>query len=72
VKWLRRIKVVNEPYMGMWESTKYPSLRMDGLSRWFQFRNGSTIGDYAPFRRGKNCPAQGSMRSAAWRGRAGA
>ena len=40
VKWLRRIKVVNEPYMGMWESTKYPSLRMDGLSRWFQFEMG--------------------------------
>jgi len=35
-----RIKVVNEPYMGMWESTKYPSLRMDGLSRWFQFEMG--------------------------------
>jgi len=40
VKWLRRIKVVNDPYMGMWESTKYPSLRMDGLSRWFQFEMG--------------------------------
>jgi len=40
VKWLRRIKVVNEPYMGMWESTKYPSLRTDGLSRWFQFEMG--------------------------------
>jgi len=26
--------------MGMWESTKYPSLRMDGLSRWFQFEMG--------------------------------
>jgi sulfane dehydrogenase subunit SoxC len=40
VKWLRRIKLVNEPYMGMWESTKYPSLRPDGLSRWFQFEMG--------------------------------
>jgi len=40
VKWLRRIKLVNEPYMGMWESTKYPSLRTDGLSRWFQFEMG--------------------------------
>jgi sulfane dehydrogenase subunit SoxC len=40
VKWLRRIKLVREPYMGMWESTKYPSLRMDGLSRWFQFEMG--------------------------------
>ena len=40
VKWLRRIKLVDEPYMGMWESTKYPSLRTDGLSRWFQFEMG--------------------------------
>ncbi len=40
VKWLRRIKLVKEPYMGMWESTKYPSLRPDGLSRWFQFEMG--------------------------------
>ena len=40
VKWLRRIKLVNEPYMGMWESTKYPSIRPDGLARWFQFQMG--------------------------------
>ncbi len=40
VKWLRRIKLVDEPYMGMWESTKYPSLRLDGKARWFQFEMG--------------------------------
>jgi sulfane dehydrogenase subunit SoxC len=40
VKWLRRIKVVDKPYMGMRESTKYPSLRMDGKARWFQFEMG--------------------------------
>ena len=40
VKWLRRIKVVDQPYMGMRESTKYPSLRVDGKSRWFQFEMG--------------------------------
>jgi sulfane dehydrogenase subunit SoxC len=40
VKWLRRIKVVDQPYMGMWESTKYPSLRLDGKARWFQFEMG--------------------------------
>jgi len=41
VKWLRRIKVVDQPYMGMMESTKYPSLRMaDGKARWFQFEMG--------------------------------
>ncbi len=40
VKWLRRIKVVDQPAMGMMESTKYPSLRVDGKSRWFQFEMG--------------------------------
>jgi sulfane dehydrogenase subunit SoxC len=40
VKWLRRIKVVDKPYMGMRESTKYPSVRRDGTSRWFQFELG--------------------------------
>jgi sulfane dehydrogenase subunit SoxC len=36
VKWLRRIKVVDEPYMAMMETTRYPSLRPDGKSRWFE------------------------------------
>src|ERR1700756_2284649 len=36
VKWLRRIYVVDQPYMGMMESTKYPSPRLDGKSRWFE------------------------------------
>ena len=40
VKWLRRIKLVDQPYMGMLESTKYPSLRLDGKARWFQFEMG--------------------------------
>lgn len=40
VKWLRRIKLVDEPYMGMMEATKYPSLRLDGKARWFQFELG--------------------------------
>ena len=40
VKWLRRIKLVDQPYMGMRESTKYPSLRVDGKARWFQFELG--------------------------------
>jgi len=40
VKWLRRIKIVDEPYMGMLETTVYPSLRVDGKSRWFQFEMG--------------------------------
>ena len=40
VKWLRRIKVVDQPYMGMRESTKYPNVKPDGSSRWFQFEMG--------------------------------
>jgi sulfane dehydrogenase subunit SoxC len=35
VKWLRRIKVVDEPYMGMMESTQYIEQRPDGKGRWF-------------------------------------
>lgn len=37
VKWLRRIKVVDQPYMDKLESTGYPNLRTDGKARWFQF-----------------------------------
>ena len=40
VKWLRRIDLVDEPYMAMMESTRYPSLRLDGKSRWFKFEMG--------------------------------
>jgi sulfane dehydrogenase subunit SoxC len=37
VKWLRRIKVVDQPYMTISESTWYAALRPDGKGRWFQF-----------------------------------
>jgi sulfane dehydrogenase subunit SoxC len=40
VKWLRRIKVVDRPYMSMMESTRYPSPRPDGKSRWFESQLG--------------------------------
>jgi sulfane dehydrogenase subunit SoxC len=40
VKWLRRIKLVDEPVMAMRETTKYPSLRIDGKARWFQSQLG--------------------------------
>ena len=40
VKWLHRINVVNEPYMGMMEVTRYPRLMPDGKSRWFEFELG--------------------------------
>ena len=37
VKWLRRIKVVDRPYMMKYESTIYTNVRPDGTARWFQF-----------------------------------
>jgi sulfane dehydrogenase subunit SoxC len=37
VKWLRRIKVVDQPYMPRLEATGYTSLKPDGIGRWFQF-----------------------------------
>ena len=40
VKWLRRIKVVDQPYMGMMERTVIPSPPVDGKARWFQFELG--------------------------------
>jgi sulfane dehydrogenase subunit SoxC len=40
VKWLRRIKLVDEPYMGMMEISRYPRLALDGKSRWFEFEMG--------------------------------
>ncbi len=40
VKWLRRIYLVDEPHMGNMESTKYPSPRPDGKSRWFESQLG--------------------------------
>jgi sulfane dehydrogenase subunit SoxC len=40
VKWLRRVDVVDEPYMAMMESTGYPTLKLDGKSRWFELELG--------------------------------
>jgi sulfane dehydrogenase subunit SoxC len=40
VKWLHRLNVVDEPYMGMMEVTRYPRLMPDGKSRWFEFELG--------------------------------
>ncbi len=37
VKWLRRIKVVDQPYMTKWESSAYSRLMPDGKARWFLF-----------------------------------
>ncbi len=40
VKWLRRIELVDEPYMAMMEISRYPRLALDGKSRWFEFEMG--------------------------------
>lgn len=40
VKWLRRIKVVDEPYMTKSESSGYTRLNRDGTARWFQMELG--------------------------------
>ncbi len=42
VKWLRRIKVVDQPYMAKMESTGYPALRpsLKGKALWFNFEMG--------------------------------
>ena len=41
VKWLRRIKLVDQPQMSKRETSNYTSLRMDGTARWFQFEHGA-------------------------------
>lgn len=40
VKWLRRIKVVEQPYMGRYGTAQYTTVRPDGKSRWFVFELG--------------------------------
>ena len=40
VKWLRRVELVDEPYMAMMETSRYPSMTLDGKSRWFEFTLG--------------------------------
>ena len=39
-KWLKRIKLVEQPYMTRWETGTAPNLRMDGKARWFEFQLG--------------------------------
>lgn len=69
VKWLRRIKLVNEPYMAMMETSRYPSLHLDGKSRWFEF----TLGPKSVITRpsgGQRLPVSGyyEMTGLAWSG----
>ncbi len=37
-KWLRRIKIVDEPYMTKWEASVYTNLYPEGKARWFQMQ----------------------------------
>jgi sulfane dehydrogenase subunit SoxC len=40
VKWLTRVKVVNQPYMEPNETAQHTSLRLDGKARWYMFELG--------------------------------
>lgn len=40
VKWLRRIEIVDQPYMTYRETTRYVDLMPDGQARWFMFEMG--------------------------------
>jgi sulfane dehydrogenase subunit SoxC len=40
VKWLRRLKVVDQPYMAKFEAGGYSTIWPDGRARWFQFEAG--------------------------------
>ena len=71
VKWLRRIKVVDEPYMAMMEISRYPSLKLDGKSRWFEFELGPKSVITRPSG-GQRLPALDFTRSPAWHGPAAA
>jgi sulfane dehydrogenase subunit SoxC len=69
VKWLRRIDVVDEPYMAMDEVTKYPRFMPDGLSRWFEFELGPKSVITRPSG-GQHLPTQGfyEITGLAWSG----
>ena len=69
VKWLRRIKVVDQPYMGKRESTDYAELRPDGKAVWFQVE----LGPYSVITRpsgGQRLPGRGfyEITGLAWSG----
>jgi sulfane dehydrogenase subunit SoxC len=70
VKWLRRIKVVDQPYMQKAESAGYASLRPDGKPRWFQFEMGPKSVITRPSG-GQKLPGRGfyEITGLAWSGR---
>ena len=69
VKWLRRIKVVDEPYMAKWESGSNANLTPDGKARWYSFQLGpkSVITRPSP---GQRLPGRGfyEITGLAWSG----
>ncbi len=69
IKWVRRIKLVEQPYMAKKESTLYANLRPDGISRWFQFEMGPKSVITFPSG-GQRLPGQGffEIRGLAWSG----
>ena len=70
IKWLRRIKVVDQPYMTRWETTLYPSLRLDGKARWFYFEMGPKSVITFPASGGQRPPNRGfnEITGLAWSG----
>ena len=68
VKWLRRIKVVERPYMTRMESPDHTSLKPDGKARQFMFLMEAKSVITSP-RVASGCRARDSTRSGAWRGR---
>ncbi len=51
VKWLRRLKVGDQPFQTREETSKYTDLMQDGKGKAVHLRDGSEIGHYAPGRR---------------------
>ena len=50
VKWLRRIKVVDRPYMTRMEAPDHTSLLPSGKARQFLLRHGGEVGHHLPVR----------------------
>ena len=70
VKWLRQIKVVDEPYMPMHEAISHSIARPDLGNKvaLAQFPDATEIVDYPPFGRTTASPAPDFTRFLAWRG----
>ena len=69
VKWLRRIKVVDQPYLTRMDGVGQPTLMPDGKARQLQFVIEAKSVITFP-RAASGCRVRGSTRSGAWRGRA--